>query len=146
MKLRREQKFAAWAAAAVAIAAGAFLGGGALKPAEPPHYLFDVEAPAYQTDLAAIAARSEGGFTGFGDLEGGNDRTVLGGRVVEVSPGSLVLETQQGARTSLRLGPTSRLFRLEAGSRATLRPGATVIVKRGVQPEEAAAVLVVSEP
>ena len=146
MKLRREQKFIAWLVAAAVIAVAAFLVGGALKPEEPPHYLFDVDAPAYQIDLGAIAAKSKGGFTGFGELEGGSDRTVLGGRVVEVSATSLTLETQQGSKTTLRLGATSKLTRLETGSRALIRPGATVIVKRGEQPGEAAAVLVLSAP
>ena len=146
MKLRREQKFIAWGVAAVAIAVAAFLMGGALKPEEPPHYLFDVEAPAFQTDLASIAATSQGGFTGFGELAGGDDRTVLGGRVVEVSPASLTLETQQGSRTTLRLGANSKLWRLDAGSSSSIKPGATVIVKRGAAQDDAAAVLVVSQP
>lgn len=146
MKLRREQKFIAWGVAAVAIAIVAFVVGGALKPEEPPHYLFDVDAAAYQADIEAIAATSKGGFTGFGELTGGNDRTVLGGRVVEVGPTSLTLETQQGSRTTLRLGPNSRLARLETGARTAIRPGATVILKRGEQPDEAVAVLVVAQP
>jgi hypothetical protein len=146
MKLRREQKFAAWTIAAVVLAVAAFIAGGAFKPEEPQHYLFDVEAPAYQTDLGAIAARSQAGFTGFGELTGGDDRTVVGGRVVEVSATSLTLETQQGSRTTLRLGATSRLARLDSGTRALIRPGATVIVKRGEQADEAEAVLVVSQP
>jgi hypothetical protein len=146
MTLRREQKFIAWIAAAIAIAVTAFLVGGALKPEEPPHYLFDMEAPAYQTDLAAIAAKSQAGFTGFGELAGGSDRTVLGGRVVEVSATALTLETQQGSATTLRLGPTSKVTRLETGSKASLKPGATVIVRRGEQSGDAAAVLVVSTP
>ncbi|HEY7467358.1 MAG TPA: hypothetical protein VIB47_11770 [Dehalococcoidia bacterium] len=146
MKLRREQKFIAWGVAAVAIGVAAFLVGGALKPEEPPHYLFDVEAPAFQTDLASIAATSQGGFTGFGELAGGDDRTVLGGRVVEVSATSLTLETQQGSRTTLRLAANSKLWRLDAGSISSIKPGATVIVKRGAAQDDAAAVLVVSKP
>ncbi len=146
MKLRREQKFIAWFGAALAIAVVAFFVGGALKPEEAPNYLFNLDAPAYQADLGAIAAKSKGGFTGFGDLEGGADRTVLGGRVVEVTTTSLTLETLQGSQTTLRLGATSRLTRLETGSRALIRPGATVIVKRGEQPGEAVAVLVLSQP
>jgi hypothetical protein len=146
MKLRREHKFFAWIAAALIIAIVAFFAGGALKPEEAPYYLFNLEAPAYQTDLGAIAARSKAGFTGFGELAGGEDHTVLGGRVVEVSATSLTLETQQGSRTTLRLGANSKLTRLETGSRALIRPGATVIVKRGEQPGDAAAVLVVAQP
>jgi hypothetical protein len=146
MKLRREQKFIAWAVAAVVIAVAAFIAGGSLKPEEPPHYLFDVEAPAYQADLGAIAARSQAGFTGFGELAGGDDRTVVGGRVIEANATSLTLETQQGSRTTLRLGAASKLARLESGTRTLIRPGATVIVKRGEQADEAEAVLVVSQP
>jgi hypothetical protein len=146
MKLRREHKFIAWGAAAVVIAVAAFFVGGALKPEEPPHYLFDVDAPAFQTDLASIAATSQGGFTGFGELAGGDDRTVLGGRVVEVSATSLTLETSQGSRTTLRLGATSKLWRLDTGSSSSIKPGATVVVKRGDAADDAAAVMVVSQP
>jgi hypothetical protein len=146
MKLRREQKFVAWAVAAVAIAVLAFFAGGALKPAEPPHYLFDVDAPAFQADVQSIGATSQGGFTGFGELAGGDDRTVLGGRVVEASATSLTLETQQGSRTTLRLGPNSKLWRLDSASTSSIKPGATIIVKRGAAEGEAAAVLVVLQP
>jgi hypothetical protein len=146
MRLRREQKFVAWAAAAAVIAVAAFLAGGALKPEEPRHYLFDLDAPAYKADVKAIAATSQGGFTGFGDTDNGNDRTVLGGRVVEVTATALTLETVQGSRTTLRLGPTSALSRLETGSSALIRPGATVLVKRAANPTDASAVLVLSQP
>jgi len=146
MKLRREVKFFGWVAAALVIALAAFFVGGALRPEAAPHYVFDVSAPAYEANLGAIAARSPGGFTGFGELAGGDDRTVIGGRVVEVSSSLLTIETQQGARTTLRLGANPKLTRLEAGSRQLLKPGATVIVRRGDQQDEAAAVLVLSAP
>lgn len=146
MKLRREAKFVAWIVAALVSAIAAFVVGGALKPEEAPHYVFDVSAPAYQADLGAIAARSPGGFTGFGELAGGDDRTVIGGRVVELTSSQLIIETQQGAQTTLRLGVNPKLTRLAAGSRQLLKPGATVIVRRGEQQNEAAAVLVLSAP
>ena len=146
MKLRREQKFIAWGVAAIAIAVAAFFVGGELKPAEPPHYMFDVDAPAFQADVDSIGATSQGGFTGFGELAGGDDRTVLGGRVVEVSAASLTLETQQGSRTTLRLGANSKLWRLDAVASSSIKAGATVIVRRGTATDEAAAVLVVSQP
>jgi hypothetical protein len=146
MKLRREQKFIAWGVAAITIAVAAFFVGGALKPEEPPHYLFGVDAPAFQADVESIGATSKGGFTGFGELAGGDDRTVLGGRVVEVSATSLTLETQQGSRTTLRLGANSKLWRLDAVASSSIKAGATVIVRRGTATDEAAAVLVVSQP
>lgn len=146
MRLTRGQKFLAWFVAAIGITVAAFVIGGSLKPVADPHYLFDLDAPAYQADLRTIAATSQGGFTGFGDSGGGDDRTVLGGRVVEVSAASLTLETPTGVRTTLRLGATSRLSRLETASRDQLQPGATVIVVRGEQDGEATAVLVVSQP
>jgi hypothetical protein len=145
MRIRREHKFLAWGAAAIAMAAAAFVIGGELKPADPPHYLFDVEAPAFQADVGAIAATSQGGFTGFGELDGASDRTVVGGRVVEVSPTSLTLETPEGSRTTLRLGANSKLSKLDAGARAQIRPGANVLVKQGEQEGEAEAVLVLSQ-
>jgi hypothetical protein len=146
MRLTRETKFFAWVGAAIGVAVIAFFTGGQLKPKEQPHYTFDLSAPAYQADLGSIAATSQGGFTGFADLTSGSERTVLGGRVIEFSSTSLILETPSGVQISLRLGDGSRLSRLEPGSRDLLRAGVPVIVRLGDQPDQAAAVLVLAAP
>ena len=144
MRLTREVKFALWTMAAVAIAAGAFFVGGMLKPEGPPYYVFDLEAPAYGSDLDVLAAMSPGGFTGFGDLVSGGSRTVLGGRIVELTDEGMVLETPGGALTEMRLGDAPKLARLESGGRELLQPDATVIVRLGETEGVADAVLVVS--
>jgi hypothetical protein len=146
MRLTRGVKFGLWSATAVAVAIVAFLVGGMLKPEEPPYYVFALDAPAYSGDLDALAAKSPGGFTGFEDLIPGGSRTVLGGRVVELTAESMTLETPGGAQTQLRLGDTPRLARLESGGRELLQPGVAVMVKLGETEGIAAAVLVVSPP
>lgn len=146
MKVTREVKFGAWVASAVLIAVASFVIGGMLKPEEPPHYVYDVTAPAYQADLGLLAAKSPGGFTGFGDLAEGNSRTVLGGRITELTGESMTLETTAGVLTTMRLGPAPKLARLIDASRDELLPGATVLVRLGEQENEAAAVLVMSPP
>jgi hypothetical protein len=144
MRLTREIKFGLWAAAAVGVAVVAFLVGGMLKPEEAPYYVFDLDAPAYGSDLEALAAMSPGGFTGFEDLIPGGSRTVLGGRVVELNGEDLTLETPAGAQTQMRLLEAPQLTRLESGGRELLQPGVSVIVKLGETEGEAAAVLIVS--
>jgi hypothetical protein len=146
MRLTREVKFGLWSVAAVVIAIAAFFIGGWLKPEEPPYYLFDVDAPAYGADLGSLAAKSPGGFTGFQDLIPGGSRTVLGGRIVDLTDTTMTLETPSGSQTEMRLGESPALTRLEPGSREMLVPGAEVILKLGETEGEAAAVLVVSLP
>jgi hypothetical protein len=146
MRLTREVKFGIWGAAAVVIAIVAFFVGGALRPEEEPYFLFDVEAPAFGGDLESLAAMSPGGFTGFQDLIPGGSRTVLGGRIVDLSETTMTLETASGALTEMRLQDSPRLSRLEPGSRELLQPGADVIVKLSDVEGEAAAVLVLSLP
>jgi hypothetical protein len=145
MRLTRTAKFAAWTALAIVVAVLAFLGGRELKPDEDPYYVFETDAAAY-SEAAAIAAVSRGGFTGFGDLEGGDNRTVVAGRVVEVTPTSLVLESVNGSRTDLRLGQQPKLSRLLPAGRDLLRPGAAVQVRKGDTDDDAAAVLVIAQP
>ena len=144
-RLSREARFALWAVAAVLVAAAAFFAGGLLKPREKLHFVYDTEAAAF-AGAAPIAATSRGGFTGLGDLEAGAARTVVPGRVVELAPGRLVLESVDGVRTTLRLGAQPRLWRIEAGDRSLLVPGATVVVRRGQTDGEAAAVLFLGRP
>jgi hypothetical protein len=146
MRLTREVKFGLWVVMAVAAAIVAFFAGGLLKPEEGPRYVFDVAAPAYGGDLESLAAMSPGGFTGFEDLVPGGSRTVLGGRIVEVTQDRLTLETPGGARTQMRLGEASRLARLESGGRDLLQPGASVLVRMSKTEGVADAVLVVSLP
>jgi hypothetical protein len=146
MRLRREIKFGIWMAAAVALAIGGFFVGGQLKPEEAPHYILDVSAPAYGADVDAIGAKSPGGFTGFEDIVPDGSRTVLGGRIVDLTDAGMTLETPDGAETQMRLGPEPKLTRLESGGRDLLQPGASVLVKIGDTEADAAAVLVISPP
>jgi hypothetical protein len=145
MRLTRTVKFAGWTALAIVVAMLAFVGGRELKPDEDPYYVFQTDAAAYD-EVGAIAAVSKGGFTGFGDLEGGDNRTVVAGRIVEITPSSLVLESANGSRTTLRLGQQPKLARLLPADRDLLRPGATVQVRKGGSDDEAAAVLVIAQP
>jgi hypothetical protein len=146
MKPTRTNKALGWLAAALTVAALSFIVGGQLKPEPDPHYIFNLDAPAYEGDVGAIAARSPAGFTGFGDLGSGDDHTVLGGRVIEVSATALTLETPTGVRTTLRLASASKLSRIESGSRDLLKPGAAVVVRLGEQRDVAAALLVLQSP
>lgn len=146
MRMTRQVKFGLWSLSAVVIAVVAFFVGGMLRPEEPPHYVFDLDAPAYGGDLDALAAMSPGGFTGFEDLVAGGSRTVMGGRIVELTDEGLVLETPNGAQTELRLGPDSRITRLESGDRELIQPGASVMIKLGETEDVAASVLITSSP
>ena len=146
MRLTRERKFGLWMAAAVVIGVAAFLIGGSLKPEEEPFYVFDVAAPAYSGNLEALAAMSPGGFTGFEDLIPGGSRTVLGGRIVDLTADGMTLETPNGARAELRLGDAPRLARLESGGRDLLQAGVSVLIRFGETEDVAAAVLILSQP
>jgi hypothetical protein len=146
MTLTRPVKFGLWMLIAVIVAVAAFVVGGMLKPEEPPHYIFDLDAPAYDVDLNTLGAMSPGGFTGFEDLIPGGSRTVLGGRIVELQGDDMTLETPAGSQTHLRLGETPHLTRLESGGRELLQPGVSVLVKLGDTEGVAAAVLVLSAP
>jgi hypothetical protein len=142
---RREIKFAAWAIAAIVIGAASFLVGGALKPAEPPHYVFETESAAYE-DPTNVAATTKGGFTGFGEVDGSLPRTVIAGRVVEKSDTAVVLETPGGQRTSLRFGTLATLSRAEPATQSLLRPGVTVAVRLNPSGNTVEAVLVLAQP
>jgi hypothetical protein len=146
MRLRREIKFGVWVASAIGIAVAAFFAGRQLKPEEAPHYILDVSAPAYGASLESMAAKSPGGFTGFGDIVPDGSRTVLAGRIVELTDQGMTLETPAGAQTNMRLGPEPKLTKLESGGRDLLQPGASVLVKIGDTEGEAAAVLVLAPP
>ena len=142
---QRELKFGAWFITAVAIAAGAFFIGGALKPAEPPHYVFETDAAAYAR-ASNVAATTRGGFTGFGEVDGSNARTVLAGRVVEKTATGVVLETPGGQRTPLRFGASPGISRVEPATQAVLRPGVAVAIRLDVSGVEVEAVLVLAQP
>ena len=124
----RELKFGAWTIAAIIIAAASFFIGGALKPDEPPHYVFETDSDAYQP-ASAVPATTKGGFTGFGEIDGSAARTVLAGRVLEKTATGVVLETPGGQRTSLRFGETPGIARVEPATQTLLRPGITVAVR-----------------
>jgi len=141
----RELKFGAWAIAALAIAAASFFIGGALKPDEPPHYVFETESDAYQP-ASAIPATTKGGFTGFGEIDGSAARTVLAGRVLEKTATGVVLETPGGQRTSLRFAETPGISRVEPATQSLLRPGVTVAVRLNDTGDTVEAVLVLAQP
>jgi hypothetical protein len=141
----RELKFGVWFIAAIAIAAASFLLGGALKPAELPHYVFETEAAAYE-DATRVGATTKGGFTGFGEVDGSNARTVLAGRVVEKTATGVVLETPGGQRTPLRFGATPGISRVEPATQAVLRPGVSVAVRLDDSGDVVDAVLVLAQP
>jgi hypothetical protein len=145
MRSTRTLKFAGWTLLTLVAAVLAFMGGRELKPDQDPHYVFETDAAPY-SEVGAIAAVSKGGFTGFGDLEGGDNRTVVAGRIVEITGSSLILEGTTGSRTTLRLGPQPKLARLLPAGHDLLRPGVTVQVRRGDSPDDAAAILVMVQP
>jgi hypothetical protein len=145
MKLTREIKFGAWMAAAVLIGVGAFLTGGSLKPAEDPYYIFETDAAAHD-DAVAVAAKSPGGFTGFGEVDGSASRTVIGGRVIEITAESVTLESTNGQVTTLRFGESPNVTRLVASNRDVLQTGSTVAVRLSQDKSTAEAVLVLSQP
>jgi len=146
VRLTRQAKFGLWAAMAVVVAVVAFLVGGTLTSEEPPRHVFDLTAPAFDSNLGDLTAMSPGGFTGFEDLVPGGSRTVLGGQIVELTAEGMTLETPAGIQTRLRLLETPGIERLESAGRELLLPGAAVLVKFGETEGAAAAVLVISLP
>ena len=128
MTHRREAKFAAWLLAAVLIAGVAYFVGSALKPDEAPYYVFQTNAPAYDQQTA-FAGQSQGGFTGFGELDNGNSRTVIAGRVVDLTNKSLTLEAAGGQRVALTLGAKPGISQIENGAMSDIQPGVKVEVR-----------------
>ena len=141
----RELKFGAWAVAAVVIAAASWIIGGALKPDEPPHYVFETESDAYQ-QASVLPATTKGGFTGFGEIDGSAARTVLAGRVLEKTATGVILETPGGHRTSLRFAETPGIARVEPATQSLLRPGVTVAVRLNDTGDTVEAILVLAQP
>lgn len=145
MRHRREIKFGAWLLAAIAIAAGSYLFGSSLKPEEEPFYIFDTAAPAYG-QAHAIAALSPAGFTGFGEVDESNSRTVVAGRVIEIGDGALTLESPSGHRTALSFGDAPAISRLLPGSADQLVPGSRVAVRLSPDGQTVEALLRISRP
>jgi hypothetical protein len=145
MKLSRGAKFGLWALAAVVIGTAAYFVGTSLKPAKEPFYVFETDAPAH-ADPSNVAATSPGGFTGFGDADGGRTRVVIAGRVVEKTGDALTLEGTLGQRTLVRVGDSPRISRLDGGTADLLQPGATVAVRLNAAGDTVEAVLVLSQP
>jgi hypothetical protein len=145
MTLSRQAKFGLWALAAVIIAAASYFAGSALKPGEAPYYVFDTDAPAYGAP-AAIAATSPGGFTGFGESDGSRSRVVISGRVTDLTETGLTLESSLGQRTTLTLGQSPRIYRLEPADAGLLRPGVSVAVRLNEAGDTVEGVLILSQP
>ncbi|HEX5369064.1 MAG TPA: hypothetical protein VFY10_06570 [Dehalococcoidia bacterium] len=128
MTHRREVKFAAWLVAAVAIAGIAYFVGGSLKPDEAPYYVFQTDAPAYDQP-AAFAGTSQGGFTGFGELDDGDSRTVIAGRVVDMTDKTLTLQAASGQQVLLTVGAKPGVSQIVDGAMSELQPGVKVKVR-----------------
>jgi hypothetical protein len=141
--MRPTPSTAAWLAAAIVIALGAFLVGRGLRSEPASVAALDLDAPSY-TAPDQGAGRSRGGFTGFADAGGLDGRTVLTGRVSRVTSTELVIETATGT-SNVRLTSAQSLRRIEAGTAASIRAGATVAVVRNAS-DEVVGVLVLSEP
>ena len=106
----------------------AYFVGSLLKPDEAPYYVFQTSAPAYDQP-AAFAGQSQGGFTGFGELDNGDSRTVIAGRVVDVTDKSLTLEAAGGQRVALTLGAKPGISQIVDGAMSDIRPGVKVEVR-----------------
>jgi hypothetical protein len=140
------RRAAGWAVAAVLVALLAFAGGRALRPGEADAaFVYDTSQPPYTLSPESIGL-SKGGFSGFGGNAGLEGAAVVSGRVRTVSAGSITIETSAGASETIRLTPAAGLLRIESASAAALRPGMTVAVRLAAGGDEAAAVLIVSEP
>jgi hypothetical protein len=143
---RREVKFGAWLAAAVAIAAVSYFVGSSLKPDEAPFYVYQTEAPAYEQP-SVFAGLSQAGFTGFGELENGDSRTVIAGHVVDITDKGVTLEAAGGQRVSLTFGKNPSVSKLNEGAASDIQPGAKVEVRLAEgTTDTVAAVLVEGQP
>jgi hypothetical protein len=131
----------AWVAASIALALLAFFAGRALHGQDTQAASFDLSGPAFETSDAAVGL-SKAGFSGF--TEAGDGRTVISGRIVSTTSDAITVESPSGQRSTLRLTGQAPLSRLEPSTRAALRPGVTVIVRRDGGIGRAA--LVVAEP
>jgi hypothetical protein len=132
-----------WLGAALVVAVAAFFGGRGLRPEERASFVFDTDQPAYD-QAAAVAALSEGGFSGFGEVPGLEGGTVLAGEVTNISADTLTLKPATGAEMTLRVSSGSPVRLIEPSTRAALRPGVTVVVR--TEGDSAEAVLIVAEP
>jgi hypothetical protein len=128
----------------VVVAAAAFAGGRSLHSPSQASGRPAAEGVVF-TPAKPIAGTSRGGFSGFGEVSGLEGKTVLAGRVVALNPGSITVETAAGVRTSVQLAGEGSLRRIESVGREALRPGATIVVRRGPG-SEVAAILVLAEP
>jgi hypothetical protein len=133
-----------WAAATIGVVVGAFLVGRALAPDEGAVSGLDASAPGYEPAMA-VAGLSKAGFSGFADVAGLDGRVVISGRITSVTGESVVIETAAGTST-VRLGSDQAIRRLEAANAGTVVTGAIVAVIREPGTENAAAVLVISQP
>jgi hypothetical protein len=124
------------------LAAAAFLAGRALHPEAGAASAFDLDADAYEAS-SALAGLSKAGFSGFTE-SGAEGRTVISGRVINVTAESITVEGRGGQRSTLRLSGQGQPRRLEAASRDAIRAGVTVIVRRDPGSGVAKAVLVIA--
>ena len=136
----------AWLAVAVAVSVIAFVVGQSLRQDQAATiYGYELDAATYDA-ARPLAATSRGGFTGFGDIPGFEGATIFGGRVVEITPASLTIESTSGARTSFRLAQTPMTSRLDTSSPSSIRPGMTVVLRQTPGSDTVSSVLIVAEP
>ena len=134
-----------WLFAAAVVAAAGFFGGRGLHPGAERATGFDLQAAAYESPRQ-VAGFSRGGFSGFGELPGFYGRTVVAGRIVSAGATAIVIESAAGVRSTISITSGPSLRRIEAAGRDSLRPGASVVVRRQPASDTAVAVLVIEGP
>ncbi len=138
-------KLALALALAIAVLAGGFIGGRALKPAGETSFEFDLDSPAYEASLAEPGL-SKGGFGGFGEDLGLEGATLLSGRITAISPEEITIELSRGTLQAVRVGETASVTQLEASSRDALSTGFTVVILTDAGEDTATAILIIAEP
>jgi hypothetical protein len=136
---------AVFALIGIAVVAGGFFAGRALKPEPTPGYAFDVSSPAYSAALP-LPGLTKGGFSGFGETNGLPGSTLLSGKVESVTADGVVIEAADGTKTSVRLTNPISVTRIDAANRDALKNGATVVLRQAEGSDEVEAVLVVTPP
>jgi hypothetical protein len=129
-------------AAAVLLLAAGFIAGRGVRDDDEKSYAPDLTSPSYEP-APPVAGFSRGGFTGFGEVQGFEGRTILGGRIVAVNGASVTVETPGGTQATVRLDPArAPVLLMEGTTRAGLQPGMNVDVIRGEDGRESLSVLV----
>jgi hypothetical protein len=115
-------------AAAVVVVVVAFVAGRSLRGKSETASAFDLSAPAYEA--AASIGVSKGRFSGAGATAALEGRVIQSGSVSSAAAGAITLDSAAGP-FNLRTAVTTRVWRLEAVTRNTLRAGDAVLVSKG---------------